>query len=299
MRHQCDTFPPVRATKRPGVSTLDGVHPLSVCLVLAAVLAVSCSSGPRPAGPGQAARRPPAPASPLTTPASAAGPYVAVGASDAVGYGADNPAADAWPRVLARRALPPGTELVNLGVPGATVADAVARQLPEALRRQPALVTVWMNVNDILAQVPPATYERQLGHLVGELRRGGRTRVLVGNTPPLDRLPVYLACQARPDCASFGLPAPAAVRAVVDAYNAAVARVVQATGAELVDLHAVGVEARAAGTEASLVGADGFHPSSAGHRAVADAFAAVLAGGPPAPAPAPAEGAHTTTTTAR
>ncbi|MGI8684147.1 MAG: hypothetical protein ACR2MO_03465 [Acidimicrobiales bacterium] len=44
----------------------------------------------------------------------------------------------------------------------------------------------------------------------------------------------------------------------------------------MVDLDAVVQAARAAGTDASLVGDDGFHPSTAGHKAVADAFAAVL-----------------------
>ena len=61
---------------------------------------------------------------------------------------------------------------------------------------------------------------------------------------------------------------------MVDAYNQAVARVVSKEGAVLVDLFAVGMKARAAGQEASLVGSDGFHPSTAGHRAVAAAFVA-------------------------
>jgi lysophospholipase L1-like esterase len=52
--------------------------------------------------------------------------------------------------------------------------------------------------------------------------------------------------------------------------------VVERHGALLVDLHAVGMAARVAGTEASLVSQDGFHPSTAGHAAVAAAFAEVL-----------------------
>lgn len=253
--------------------------PTLVALVTGAaalgVLAASCSGGrPTPTatttGSGPAPAPAPAPAEPVR--------YVAVGASDAVGYGADDPATDAWPRVLLRTALPPGTELVNLGIPGATVATALEEELPDALRRRPALVTVWLNVNDLLAGVPVAAYEGQLRRLVGALRAGGRTRVLVANTPPLDRLPGYLACQADPTCLGGTVPTYATVDAAVDAYNAAVARVVEAEGAELVDLHAAGLAARAAGTEAGLVGDDGFHPSTEGHALVARAFAAVLEG---------------------
>jgi lysophospholipase L1-like esterase len=64
----------------------------------------------------------------------------------------------------------------------------------------------------------------------------------------------------------------------VDAYNAAIARVAASTGAILVDLHAAGLAARQNGTEASLVGSDGFHPSDAGHALVAKAFATAYAG---------------------
>lgn len=51
---------------------------------------------------------------------------------------------------------------------------------------------------------------------------------------------------------------------------------VRAEGAELVDLHAATMAARAAGTEAALVSADGFHPSTAGHRTIAEAFLDVV-----------------------
>ena len=59
---------------------------------------------------------------------------------------------------------------------------------------------------------------------------------------------------------------------VVDRYNQAIARVVKDEGAVLVDIHAVGERAEADGTFRRLVAADGFHPSTAGHAAVARAF---------------------------
>ncbi len=202
--------------------------------------------------------------------------YVAVGASETVGVGSDQPLRDAWPRVLHRNALPPGSVFVNMGIPGATVAQALAQEVAEALAARPNLVTVWLNVNDMTRGVSPAEYERQLDSLVRQLRGDGSTRILVANTPPLDQLPAYQAGRLLD-----GVPAPEAVQELVADYNAAIARVVQRHGALLVDLHAVGMAARAAGTEASLVSRDGFHPSTAGHAAVAEAFAEVLrASGP-------------------
>ena len=240
-----------------------------------AVLVAACST------PGE---------DPLSPPPGASGPqvvYVAVGASETAGVGSDHPLREAWPQVLFRTALPPSTVFVNLGIPGATVATALREELPQAVEVAPALVTVWLNVNDLLLGVAPADFERDLGTLVRGLRRGGGTRVLVANVPPLDRLPAYLACRPAPPPGSpacdfdQAVPGPDALNRIVDAYNAATDRVTAREGALLVDLHGVGLAARRTGTEASLVSADGFHPSTAGHAAVAAAFADVLAGSGP------------------
>jgi acyl-CoA thioesterase I len=209
--------------------------------------------------------------------------YVAVGASESVGSGADDPLSQAWPQVLFRTVLPRETVFVNLGVPGSTVAEAMTQQVPDAVRLAPALATVWLNVNDLLSGVSPGDYERRLAGLVHQLRRGGATKVLLANTPPLDQLPAYRAClpggrETRacrlPDRGE--LPQPAQLNSLIAAYNGAIARVAAREGATLVDLHTAGLTARAAGGEAALIGADGFHPSTAGHQAVAGAFAAAL-----------------------
>lgn len=202
--------------------------------------------------------------------------YVAVGASETTGVGSDQPLRDAWPRVLHRTALPPGSVFVNMGIPGATVARALAEEVDHALAAKPNLVTVWLNVNDMSRGVGVAEYERQLDTLVERLRGDGSIRVLVANTPPLDTLPAYQA-----GLVLDGFPSPETVRRLTASYNDAIARVAERRGAKLVDLHAVGMAARAAGTEALLVSRDGFHPSTAGHEAVAAAFAEVLrASGP-------------------
>jgi lysophospholipase L1-like esterase len=202
--------------------------------------------------------------------------YVSVGASETTGAGSDQPLRDGWPRVLHRTALAPGAVHVNMGIPGATVAQALAEEVPTTLDARPHLVTVWLNVNDLTRGVAVATYESQLESLVRQLRRGGQTRVLVANTPPLDQLPAYQLGRVLAD-----VPAPEAVQELVAHYNAAIARVAQRQGAVLVDLHAAGMAARAAGTEASLISRDGFHPNTAGHARIAEVFAEALkASGP-------------------
>jgi lysophospholipase L1-like esterase len=205
--------------------------------------------------------------------------YVAVGASETTGTGSDQPLRDGWTRVLHRTALPGGAVFVNMGIPGATVAQALAEEMNQALAAKPRLVTVWLNVNDLVRGVDADDYERQLDTLVKTLRVGG-TRVLVANTPPLENLPAFTADRLFPTPVSA-----ATVRARVDDYNAATVRVVEREGALLVDLHAVGMAAHAAGTDAGLVSRDGLHPNTAGHAAIAAAFADVLQRSGPLGAP--------------
>ncbi len=189
--------------------------------------------------------------------------YVAVGASDTVGVGTSDPAREAWPRVFLRTALPAGTEYRTFATSGATTATALQRQVPKAVDLQPEVVTVWLNVNDLVRFVPAPKYEEQLRTVVRRLKRGGRATVLVANTPAVDQLPVV---------ASYGISADV-VRNAVAEYNAAIERVVRSEGALLVDLHGHRIEAE-------FVATDGFHPSPAGHAAVAAAFAAAYRDAP-------------------
>jgi lysophospholipase L1-like esterase len=208
---------------------------------------------------------------------------VAVGASETTGIGSETPLREAWPRVLFRSAMPVNTTFVNMGIPGATVAQALRLEVAPAVDLKPTIVTVWLNVNDIVAGVPADQFERDIASLVHQVRRNGQTRVLVANAPPVDHLPAYLACRpdppaSGPPCRAPGgtLPPPEDVNALVDAYNVATARVAAAEGATLVDLHAVGLAARAAGIEGALVSGDGFHPNAGGYQQVATAFAEAL-----------------------
>ena len=238
-------------------------------LVVLACVAVACSAPHRRAVP------PP-------TAAGAPGIYVAVGASETIGDGTEEPLREAWPQ-LVFAALPPAVDFVNLGFRGAVTSDAIRFQLPVAESLHPTVATVWLNVNDLIAGVSTTDYATSIRVVVHRLRATG-ARVFVANTPPLDHLPLYLRCLPAdavgcPAEVPRPLPPPALLDARVDDYNRAVAEVVASEGAQLVDLHAAGLAARTDGSEAALVSADGFHPSTAGHRRVADAFVAAMRAG--------------------
>lgn len=207
--------------------------------------------------------------------------YAAVGASETAGWGAGNVTTEAWPRVLLDTALP-DFRLLNLGLPGATVEDAIARELPRLRSAEPDIVTVWLNANDILQGVTPREYEAGLDRLLAGIERTKPDQVLVANTPPLDSLPAYRAC--RPDPPEDGpfcflgnsLPPRQAMRALVDRYNQIIEKVVKRQGATLVDLFSGAFEARREGSDENLVSRDGLHPSTEGHRAIAETFIAEI-----------------------
>src|SRR4030081_1002212 len=130
------------------------------------------------------------------TSASAAAPvvYAAIGASETYGIGASDRYRQAWPQVFFNDVLPKSAVLYNFGIPGATAAQALHDEVPAAAAVHPTVVTVWLNVNDLIGGVAAPAYEAQLRQVLRELRHGGQARVLVANTPDLAQLPAYRAC---------------------------------------------------------------------------------------------------------
>ena len=188
--------------------------------------------------------------------------YVAIGASDAVGVGASNPETDGWvPRFAAR--LGSNVRVVNLGVSGSMLSQALDEQLGPALDAQPDVVTVWLAVNDLNGRVPLDQYAADLDSLLGQLEQT-QARVLVGNVPDLAALAAYRGIDPEP------------LRAEVNAWNAMIGETAARHGATLVDLHAHWQEIA---QHPEYLSADGFHPSTEGYQALADAFAGALQAG--------------------
>jgi lysophospholipase L1-like esterase len=187
--------------------------------------------------------------------------YVAIGASDAVGVGARDPETEGWvPRFGAR--LGSNVRIVNLGVSGSTLAQALDEQVGPALDAQPDVITVWLAVNDLNARVPLEHYTAELDTLLTQLD-SAHARVLVGNVPDLGRLAAYRGID------------PAPLEAEVDRWNQAIAETTARHGATLVDLYAHWQEVA---EHPEYLSADGFHPSSEGYQALAEVFGEALPG---------------------
>lgn len=188
--------------------------------------------------------------------------YVAIGASESVGAGARDPSLEGWvPQLHAK--MPRGTRLANLGINGLRIQQAVEQTLPVAVDLRPTTVTVWLSVNDLAGGVPLESYRADLDLLLGTLRQETRARVYVANIPDLTLLP------------AFSPQPPAELRAEVERWNAAIAESAAANGATLVDLFTGWQELR---QQRDYVSRDGLHPSTRGHRRLAEIFWSTMQG---------------------
>jgi lysophospholipase L1-like esterase len=214
-----------------------------------------------------------------TRPSSSAAPpvvYAAIGASETYGIGATDRYRQAWPQVFYNDVLPPSAVLYNFGIPGATTAQALHDEVPAAVAVHPTVVTVWLNVNDLIRGVAAQDYESQLRQVLRALRRGGQARVLVANTPDLAQLPAYRACLPNAPAGESAcliptgfMPTPQAVSRAVADYNAAISDAARQEGATLVDLH---LNDSQIAQHPEWISADGFHPSSQGYAVIAKQF---------------------------
>ena len=184
--------------------------------------------------------------------------FVAIGASDVVGMGADDPERDNWATVL-HSCMPPGTRLVRLARPGITLREANASEVFQAVRARPDLITLWNCVNDLTKRIPLGDYTRELEITLSRLTRETEARIVVLNVPDLSRLlPASISDVQR-----------TMVRGGIVQWNAAIAKTVARYGSRvrLLDLFAVSEEMM---SQRDYVAVDGFHLSTTGHKALAD-----------------------------
>jgi lysophospholipase L1-like esterase len=191
-----------------------------------------------------------------TAPAAQGRTLVVLGASDAYGVGALDPDRDSWPISLSRQ-LRGTIHLVNLGVPGITLARATTQELPIAVDARPDMVVMWLAVNDFATTVPLGVYSAQLRSAIHTLRTQTSARVYVANLPDLTAIP-YLARGNQQ-----------ALAARVADWNDAIAAACAREGATLVDLYGEWRELRA---HPEYISGDGLHPSSLGAQRLAEIF---------------------------
>ena len=209
-----------------------------------------------------------APDRPVATATATAVPpviYVAVGASDAVGVGADNPNTQGYVPLLIAR-LPKGSQALNLGISGNTIHPALTNELPEAIAAHPTLVTTWLAANDFRACVPLDQYTADLDTLLGQLQTQTKAHVFVANLPDMSLLPA-MQNGAPGSGACLEGASPAQIKAMVLQWNAAIASAAAQHGDVLVDLFNSTLAAHP-----EYIYRDGFHPSTAGYAVLASLF---------------------------
>lgn len=211
-------------------------------------LALSVSACGQSTDPAQHAARQPQTAAPT---------YVAIGASDTFGVGADDPYSENWPTDLAEL-LKQHVHLINLGVPGMTVHTALSAELPVALDAHPSLVTVWLAVNDLADGAPVSSYSHDLDTLLSRLQKAApRAQIEVGNVPDLTSVPYFSHLN------------PVTLRQEMAVYNKAIAQIVQSHHVILVDLSGQGYNLQ---EFPQYISSDGLHPSAIGYMQIAQLF---------------------------
>jgi lysophospholipase L1-like esterase len=187
--------------------------------------------------------------------------YLAIGASDAAGVGAD-PLTRGYVFRIADELDDRVDQvfLAPLAIPGAT-----AEQLDSALELflaseiQPNLVTVWTGPNDLIRGDDAGDFEDDLAEIFERLRDRTDGLVVTGNIPDLTQLPRF-----RDD------PDEDVTRERIEEFNEAIAGQAEDHDVLVVDLYGEPVE------DGLVSDADGFHPNNAGHERIAAEFLEVI-----------------------
>ncbi len=246
---------PARPRGRGPSSPFSMIHlaQLLACAVIAAFLLSGCMFGGSSAGTSDG-NNSGAAATPTQRPAYI---YVAIGASETFGQGADRPATQNYPVLLSVH-LVKGAQVINLGIPGETAPEAVRDELPEALDVKPNLVTVWLGVNDIAQGESLGDYQQGLDSILTQLAADGHPRIAVANIPDLNYVPRF-----------YGSP----VLGEVLQWNKIIAQEVKAHGDILVDMYSASSELLG---HPEYISGDQLHPSTLGYQQIANYFYQVL-----------------------
>ena len=187
--------------------------------------------------------------------------YVALG--DSYTIGTSVAADERFPTQLAR--VEPRLELVaNLGVNGYTSADLIRDELPELPGLSPEFVTLLIGVNDVVQDVPSATYAANVREILDVLEAALPTDRIVAVS-----IPDYTVTPAGADYGE-----PDARRAAIVEANDVMGGLTGERGIAFVDIF--DISARAI-RDRSLVAADGLHPSGRQYAAWVERLVPVVA----------------------
>lgn len=189
--------------------------------------------------------------------------YVALGASDAVGVGSDQPGSQGYVPLLATR-LPKGSHTLNLGISGIRLHRALSEELPLALSTSPQLITIWLVANDFVGGVSYQSYISDLTSLLTQLHKQTHARLVMANLPDLTRLPAF--SRDTPEQKARMLQS-------INQWDQGIAQVAAQNGCAVLNLLQDGSELTA---HPDYISSDGFHPSPQGYVRLAQLFWQVI-----------------------
>ena len=192
--------------------------------------------------------------------------YVALGASDAVGIGSNIPGSQGYVPLVAAH-LPKKSHLINLGISGIQLHQALSQELPLALSTSPNLITIWLVANDFIGGVTYDNYFHDLNFLLQDVHVSTHARIVMANLPDLTRLPAF---------ANDTPSQKAQMLVAIQKWNKEIAQLAKKYGVALVDLFSQGSQITA---HPEYISGDGFHPSPAGYVQLANYFWQVIEGG--------------------
>lgn len=191
--------------------------------------------------------------------------YVALGASDAVGIGSNIPGSQGYVPLVAAH-LPKGSHVINLGISGIRLHEALTQELPLALSTSPNLITIWLVANDFVDGVTYDNYLHDLNILLQQLHVRTHARIVMANLPDLTRLPAF---------ANETSSQKTQMVVAIQKWNSGIAQLAKHCGVALVDLFSQGSQITA---HPEYISGDGFHPSPSGYVQLANFFWRVIEG---------------------
>ncbi len=252
----------VRYTKRIVTTSTRRVVRLCWLLGVVGVLLTACGSSSATQGsvatPGPSARQT-VTQSIFHTPIT----YVALGASDAVGVGSNDPSEQGYVPLIASR-LPRGSHELDLGVSGIQLHQALGQELPLALSTGPQLITIWLVANDFVGGVSYQNYLSDLNTLLSQLHTRTQARIVMANLPDLTLLPAF-SMQTSAQKSRM-------LRSIAQ-WNQGIAEVAKRYHVALLNLFQDGSDITA---HPQYISGDGFHPSAQGYARLAALFWQVI-----------------------
>ncbi len=183
--------------------------------------------------------------------------YVAIGASDTFGIGTSDPYVENWPADLSEK-LGQKVHLINLGIPGITLHDALSLELPVAMDSHPQMVTIWLGVNDIADKVTVLSYSRDLDALLSHLKsQSPPAQILIANIPDLTLLPYFASYNQQE------------LQQTIVEYNQTIAQEALQHHAILVNMSQQNYNLR---DHPEYISSDGLHPTDLGYLQIAELF---------------------------